>query len=319
MRLHRLISILLLIESKGMIKAKEIAEKLEISLRTVYRDIDSLCEAGIPVAASTGPNGGIYLMDGYTGGISHLQEEDIISLYINGMGIIPDKQSDMAIKLNNALLKLQKKLSPKQISEIDKVKSKFYFDDTLWWGEKRRLPFIDSILYGVIRSKGLSIKYIKHGGELSARMAQPYGIVVKNTDWYLIAYCENSKEVRTFKCDRIIECSIMESSFNVPSGFSIEEYWKKNETAFKRQCKERERYPVLIRLEKLMTHILSNLEVIDYKEKGNYIEALINMHGYKFAMKEAMNIIGYAEIVEPAELRDYTKNALYTIISRYEL
>ena len=136
MRVHRLISILLLIESKGTIKAREIASKLEISLRTVYRDIDSLCEAGIPIATTPGPNGGIYLMEGYSGRIDCLHEEDIINLYINSMGIIPDKQSDMAMKLNNTLMKLQKSLSPNQISELNKIKKRFHFDDTLWWGNK---------------------------------------------------------------------------------------------------------------------------------------------------------------------------------------
>lgn len=82
MRLDRMILVLLLIRSKGKVKAKELALDLETSVRT-----DALCEAGIPLIADNEPNGGIYFMEGYDVGIKNLQGEDIINLYLNGMGI----------------------------------------------------------------------------------------------------------------------------------------------------------------------------------------------------------------------------------------
>ncbi|MBK1813151.1 WYL domain-containing protein [Clostridium sp. YIM B02505] len=318
MRVHRLISILLLIESQGMIKAREIADKLEISLRTVYRDIDSLCEAGIPLATTPGPNGGIYLMEGYSGGIDYLQEEEIINIYINSIGIIPDKQSDMAMKLNNALMKLQKRLPPNQVSELNKVKKRFHFDDTLWWGESHGLKYIDIIIYAVLQSKRLEITYTKYNGVTSTRRIHPYGIVVKRMDWYLIGYCEKNKNIRTFKCERIIDSKVLNESFELPDDFVIEEYWRDSESMFKNSCVQKEKYPVVIKLEKNKGHLLEELEVLEINVDKDYIIATINMYKYQFAVDDIMKIVRYVEIIRPIELRTFVESELNRILMKYK-
>ncbi|MFT4146983.1 MAG: YafY family protein [Mobilitalea sp.] len=317
MRVHRLISILLLIESNGIMKARDIAAKLEISLRTVYRDIDSLCEAGIPLATTPGPNGGIYLMEGYSGGIDFLQEEDIINLYINSIGIIPDKHSDMSIKLNNTLMKLQKNFSPNQITELNKVKKRFHFDNTLWWGAAHGMKDIDLMIYAVLQSKSLEITYSKYKEESSVRIIRPYGIVVKRMDWYLVGYCEKNKMIRSFKCDRILESKILNDSFEVPEDFAIENYWIDAQATFK-ALKQEEKYPVVIRLEKSKDDLLAGLDVLELKEAKGFIFATINLHKYEFAVDEIMKIVRYAEVIEPLELRTNIKNELRRIILNYK-
>jgi predicted DNA-binding transcriptional regulator YafY len=301
-----------------MIKAREIAAKLEISLRTVYRDIDSLCEAGIPLTTTPGPNGGIYLMEGYTGGIGHLQEEDIINLYINSIGIIPDKQSDMAMNLNNTLMKLQKNLSPNQITELNRIKKRFYFDDAFWWGESHGLNDIDIIIYAVLQSKGLEITYTKYNGAKSIRRVHPYGIVVKRMDWYLVAYCEKNKTIRTFKCHRILGSKISNEFFEVPDDFAIEEYWSDAESTFKNSCTQKEKYPVVIKLQKSKGDFLENLEVLEIKVDEDYIVATVNMYGYQFAVDDIMKIIRYAEVIKPIELRAFVESELSRILLKYK-
>lgn len=317
MRIHRLISILLLIESKGIIRARDIASKLEISPRTVYRDIDSLCEAGIPLATTPGPNGGIYLMEGYSGGIGHLQEEEIINLYINSIGIVPDKHSDMAMKLNNTLMKLQKNLSQNQISELNKVKKRFHFDDTLWWGKSHGMNDLDIFIYAVLQSKGLEFTYTKYNGVTSIRRIHPYGIVVKRLDWYLVGYCEKNKTIRSFKCNRILNSTILNESFEVPENFVIAEYWRKAESTFENSRIENENYPVVIKLEKSKADFLANLEVLETKVEEDYIFATVNMYGFQFAVDDIMKIIRYAEVIKPIELRHFVKSELNKILSKY--
>lgn len=316
MRVHRLISILLLIESKGIIKAREIASTLEISRRTVYRDIDTLCEAGIPLATIPGPNGGIYLMEGYSAGIGYLQEEDIIHLYINSLGIIPDKHSDLAMKLNDTLMKLQKNLSSNQIAEVNKVKSRFYFDDTFWWEENPSKNGIDLMLSAVLGSQALEFTYTKYNGETSIRKVKPYGIVVKRRDWYLVAYCEKNKAIRTFQCGRIMGINILEELFETPSDFSLERYWHTANAAFKNLCTE-ELYPVLIKLKKCNSDCLTNLEVLEIKVDNDDILATINMYGYEFAIDDIMKIIRYAEVIQPIELRTFIESDLQKILLNY--
>jgi predicted DNA-binding transcriptional regulator YafY len=317
MRVHRLISILLLIESRGMIKAKDIASKLEVSVRTVYRDIDLLCQAGIPIAASTGPNGGVQLMEGYSGGIRQLQEEDIINLYLCGMGILPDKQSDMSLKLNNAILKLQKSLSAKQSNDLNNLKRRFYFDAEPWWGERKTLHNMDGIMHSVFHSKVINVAYKKHNGDISVRRVHPYGIVVKRMDWYLAAYCEKSKDIRTFKCERITGCEVLEDNFNTPIDFHIEEYWKRSEGVFKASRAEEEIYTVVIKVHNSCADILSELGVYEVKEAEDCILAKVNMYSYEYAVDNLIKNIRYVDIYEPLELRDAVRKELEKILRKY--
>lgn len=318
MKVHRLISVLLLMESRRTMKAEELASKLEISMRTVYRDIEALCEAGIPLTTTTGPNGGIHLMEGYSSGISHLQEDDIVSLYLSGMGIQPDRQSNMAVKLNNTLLKLQKSLFQTQINDINRIKKRFYSDETPWWGHSKRLYNVDILINSIFQSKVLRIVYQKYKGDMSYRKIYPYGVVVKRMDWYIIAYCEKTKDIRTFKCERIIESEILDEGFTVPDDFYIEDYWKESQSIFKNLCAEKENYSVGIKLHKNRAVVLSDMEVFEIKEDGDYLLATINMYKYECAVTDIMKIIGYAEIINPTELRIIAEEELEKIIMKYK-
>ncbi|OPJ62856.1 helix-turn-helix transcriptional regulator [Clostridium oryzae] len=318
MRLHRMISILLLVEAKGKVKAKELAAELEISVRTVYRDIDSLCEAGVPLTTDTGPNGGIHFVEGYRVGIKNMQPDEIINLYLGGMGVKADKKSDMAMKVNTALLKLQKNLSPGINENLNKIKKRFYVDDTPWWGEKRSLGNIDILLQSLWQNTKLSITYTKHNGEVSNRNIMPYGIVVKQADWYLVAYCEMNKDIRTFKCERITACKTLDDDFIFPTNFSVEEFWKRNHKQFVNECKEKEQYPVTIRLGKCFEDKLDNFQVYKVEKKDECIEAIVNMHKYEFAIGEVLDIIGCAEILAPVELRDFVKKRLQIMLKKYD-
>jgi Predicted transcriptional regulator len=317
MRVHRMISILLLIEAKGKIKAKELAEELETSIRTVYRDIDALCEAGIPLTTDTGPNGGIHFLEGYTVGIKNLNGEDIINLYLNGMGVKADKESEMAMKVNSALLKFQKNISTELNEDLNTVKKRFYVDDIPWWGEKHKLHNIDTLMQAVWQSKKLKITYKKNNKEITTRDIRPYGIVINEMDWYLIAYCEKSNDIRTFKCARITECRCQIDQFIVPENFSVEEFWKKSKGLFINECSQIEKYPVTIRIDKHRVGVLKNFEVYEIEEGINYIEATINMFKSEFAKRDILEIIGYVEVLKPEELRIYAKEELSKIISKY--
>ncbi|WDV45764.1 WYL domain-containing protein [Clostridiaceae bacterium M8S5] len=318
MRVHRLISILLLIESRGKVKAKEIAQKFEISERTVYRDIDALCEAGIPVVTTTGPNGGIYLIDEYTVGLKNFNEEDILNMHLIGKGIKPDKNTDMALKINNTLLKLQKKTSLKQRERINIIEQRFYFDEKPWWGNASRIKNVNNILNGVFKSKPLNIKYKKFSGEISERKILPYGIVVKKDEWYLIAYCTKSKDIRTFKCERIIEDVLQEENFTMPKGFSIIEYWNTSKKRFKDMCEQREIYPVVVKVKKDKICTLNFFEVISKKHiDDEYIEVTIDMKNSEYA-KNNISMIISCEILSPIEIRMFAKNEIKNILLLYE-
>ncbi|MBM7603048.1 putative DNA-binding transcriptional regulator YafY [Metabacillus crassostreae] len=313
MKIHRLISILLLVESRGSIKANELAEKLEVSERTIYRDIDTLCEAGIPLTTTTGPKGGVQLMDGYSTGISNLNDEDYINLYLSGIGVQPVKESNMSIKLSNTLMKLQNNMPTKLSNNLETLKNRFHFDESPWWGKENKLLNIDMLLLSVFKSRVIAITYRKFNGESSKRLVHPYGIVVKQLDWYLIGYCVQGKKVKTFKCERIVKADITVEEFEILNDFSLQDYWTISQQSFVQTCVETEYYPVQLKIPKIHTELLSEFEIICIDEKEDELLATINMYGFDHALEN----ISYIEIIEPLELRSSINHSLLQILKKY--
>lgn len=318
MGLHRLIAILLLIESRGMMKAKDLAFALETSVRTIYRDIDILAEAGIPIATQTGPNGGIHLMEGYTVNLKQLRGDEVIHLYLTGMGIYSDGHSESGLKLKNALLKLEKSLPNAYQADIRKAKARFYFDETPWWTERPPVACLEPLRTAVWHSRKTVIHYGKADGGLSSRTVHPYGLVVKMTDWYLVAFCEKAGAVRTFKCERIDYAELSNEIFDIPPEFSLETHWKTRHDEFKNARKEDEHYPVLLKVMKENIGILGKLEVLHSKQDYDSFLVTVNMHRYDLACCEVSRLIGQAEILEPQALREYAIRELRRLVKMYQ-
>jgi predicted DNA-binding transcriptional regulator YafY len=318
LRVHRLISILLLVESRGSIKANELARKLEVSERTIYRDIDTLCEAGLPLKTTTGPNGGIQLMDGYSTGMSNFNEADFINLYLSGIGIQPVKESDMSIKLNNTLLKLQQSAPDRLGNNFDALRNRFHFDESPWWGNNIKIITIDILLLSLFKSKVLTITYKKYKGESSIRRIHPYGVVVKRLDWYLVAYCEESEKIKTFKCERITKADISNEDFDIFDSFSLKDYWKKSQQGFYQKCAINENFPVQIKVSKKHTKVLSELEIISIVEGETELIVTTNMHGHDHAISVILEKIEYVEVIEPLELRLSIEKTLCKILQKYQ-
>ena len=318
MRLHRLISMLLTIENKGRITAKDLSRQLETSIRTIYRDIDTLCEAGIPIVSEPGVNGGISLATGYQVGIRQFQKEDMIYLYLNGMGVKADRKSDIALRSDSSLLKLRKLLSMEDASSFNTIVGKFYVDDSPWWGAQYSLSNVDALIKALLQSSKLSISYRKIDGTVSERVVRPYGIAVKNSDWYLVAYCEKSSSIRTFKCERISGCHMMSDTFIIPETFSIKDYFTENIIKFRSERNEQEQYPVTVRLPENRAYLLKNQQIYSSKVNGDFIEASVNMYSFECAMKDFWNLIcAEAEVISPEEVRDAVKRRLAQLLKVY--
>ncbi|WP_438348175.1 helix-turn-helix transcriptional regulator [Paenibacillus sp. FA6] len=317
MRLHRLIGILLLIESRGKMKAKELADALEISTRSIYRDIDALSEAGIPIATTPGPNGGVYLMEGYTVDPKQLHIDDVINLYLTGMGIYSDGKTESGLKLKNTLLKLEQTLPQSYQADIQKVKARFYFDDTPWWTERETIPSLEILRVAVLRSQKINIIYNKVNGDSSSRTLHTYGLVVKKAEWYLVAFCEEAKEIRTFKCERIIKAELQEEVFDTPLDFSIEEHWRKEETNFKQARKNIEHYLVKLKVTKTNMNFLQKLEIHHTLQQADHLLITANMYSYEAACQVVLEIIDHVEIIEPEQLRQYIKVRLLKLLDVY--
>lgn len=225
MRLHRLIAILLLLESRGQLKARELADALEASERTIHRDIATLCEAGIPIEAIAGRTGGFRLMEGYTNHLPQVRGDEAIGLFLRGLGMNPSEQQEAHVDLRNALGRLEARMPDCYRRDVRAAQKRFYFDPTPW-DEGMPSPRLEILRQGVWHSCKLAFEYENALGERGARVVRPYGLVVKAGRWYLIAYCEAKHSVRSFSLLRI-ECpKLLDETFAWPDDFSLETFWK---------------------------------------------------------------------------------------------
>lgn len=242
MRLHRLLAVLLLLESRGQLKARELASALEVTERTIHRDIATLCEAGIPIQAVAGPTGGFRLMEGYTSHLPQLHPNEAVALFLRGIGMDPSEQREAHVDLQRALGRLESRLPERYRRDVRVARKRFYFDPTPWWEGAPVSDHLDVLRQGVWHSRKVALEYENIAREKSRRVVRPYGLVVKTTQWYLVAYCEVRKAIRTFSVYRIASAELLEQTFTWPEGFSLESYWKARAREFTSEVANRERH-----------------------------------------------------------------------------
>lgn len=307
MRLHRLLGIIMLLDSRGRMNAENLSKILETSERTIYRDIDILCEAGIPIVATSGPNGGYSFMDNYKINSNTLESGDALNLLLSSMGIQPEKNSETAQKLNYAVIKLENSVSEEHRQIILKAKESFFIDSDPWWGKKAENKYVDIIKQSVLSLNKVKIYYIKYGKELSERIIRPYGVVVKNMEWYVIAYCELKNEIRIFKCNRIENIEILEEHFNMPTDFSLEDFWEKSKKQFvkKSTLPKPNSYPVKIKFYEEKKGLLKGFDINYFEKIGDSLIYIIDMLSYETACNVLFPLSDNLEIIEPSELKTY--------------
>lgn len=322
MRLHRLLGIIMLLNSRGIMKAGNLAKVLETSERTIYRDMDILCESGIPILSIPGPNGGFSFMEDYKLDSNVLESGDVVNLLLSSMGIHSEKNTEMAQQLKNAVIKLENTVSRDHKEEIIKAKERFFIDSDPWWGKRIQNQNVDIIKKSVLNLKKLKVHYKKYDGEISERIIRPYGAVVKNSKWYVIAFCELKNEIRIFKCSRIESIEVLTESFSMAENFNLGGFWENSKHQFVRQAYlkvNHDSYPVKIKFyeEKKGTlegfHVLSSMKVTD-----NWVYD-IDMISFQTACNVIFPLSDRIEVLEPIELREYVIRKTKEILNLYKV
>ncbi len=320
MRIHRLLGILLLLESRECIKAKDLAEAFEVSKRTIHRDIDILCESGVPITSIAGPIGGYSLMDGYTSNVKTMNVDELLTLYLSGMGLHPTQYSNANTNLKNAILKLENTVPQKYTDDIEKAKERFHFDPDSWWEDKINLPYLDILRKSLMQSKKIKLTYTNLSmgtQQTKTRIVRPYGLVVKKSEWYLVAFCESKNALRVFKCSRIAEAFKLNDTFSIPSDFQLESFWKKWIVNFKDLLSNVPFYPVNLRLLSITKAELSNMDVIEQLQPNKKDIILVNLYTYDNACKRIIEYGNTVEVLSPEPLRNFVISNAKDIINIY--
>ncbi|GAA1616834.1 YafY family protein [Nonomuraea maheshkhaliensis] len=233
MRASRLLSLLLLLQTRGRMTAPELAAELEVSVRTVYRDVEALSAAGVPVYADRGPAGGYQLLDGYRTRLNGLTAEEASSLFLAGLPG-PAAELGMAEVAANAELKLLAALPPEPRSHASRMRERFLLDVPGWYRSSDDVPHLGEVSEAVWEQRPLHMTYRRWGQKEVDRVIHPYGLVLKGGSWYLVAAPPDGSP-RTYRVARILTLETLPGRFARPDGFELGSFWQ----AYAKEFRER--------------------------------------------------------------------------------
>ena len=220
----RLLSILMLLQARGRVSARELAEAFEVAVRTIHRDIDELSAAGVPVYAERGRNGGFRLRDGWRTKLTGLSESEAETLFLAGLPG-PAAELGFADAVSTTRLKLLAALPPTLQPSAERIAARFHLDPGVWFQHAVALPSLPVIARAVWSERMLKLRY-RRAGETEARPRKlgPLGLVLKAGVWYLVAQTGNA--VRTYRAANIHDAEITNEAFTRPKHFDLAAHWR---------------------------------------------------------------------------------------------
>ncbi|SDL96023.1 Predicted DNA-binding transcriptional regulator YafY, contains an HTH and WYL domains [Sediminibacillus halophilus] len=270
MRGDRLISILLLLQSYNQLTAKQLSEKLEVSERTIYRDMDALSRIGIPVIAERGKQGGWSLLNNYKTSLTGFKETEVHALFISySIQLLEDL--GLKREADDARNKLFASLPAVQQNSAKAVWNRIYIDTSSWRQKQENAASFSVLQQAIWDTKKLRIEYQRADGSEDERIVKPLGLVAKGNKWYFIAGKENN-EIRSYRISRIQTAKPIDETFIRPNNFDLASYWDSTTNAFIEHLPE---YPVSVEVtKKIMPRLTFTgrfvriLEVKDPSQEG---------------------------------------------------
>jgi len=212
MKIDRLIAIVMILLERDKISARELAEMFEVSLRTIYRDLDSINLAGIPILATSGPGGGVEILKTYKVEKRLFSTADITALLM-GLGNV---QSNMPSgKVVGTLAKVKGMIPPEEQKEFDFRANQIKIDMTPWLFAGGLTDTIEIVKMALDKMRIIRFDYSDIRNIKSSREIEPYRLLLKGEDWYVQGYCLNRDDYRTFKLVRMKNIRVAEQTFEI--------------------------------------------------------------------------------------------------------
>ncbi len=223
MRADRLLSILMLLQARGRLTARALAGELQVSERTIYRDIDALCAAGVPVFAQAGREGGYGLVDSYRTTLTGLNASQVRALFMLSTPPALD-QLGLGEELKAAMRKLSAALPDAHKRDAEWVRQHFYFDPTAWHSDASAVPNLQTVHQALCQSRRVYLTYHPLPMLTTEQMVDPYGLVAKAGLWYLVAAANNQYHVH--RVSALVSARLSDESFVRPSEFDLGTFWQ---------------------------------------------------------------------------------------------
>ena len=318
MRASRLVSLLLLLQSRGQLTAAELGTELEVSERTIHRDVEALAAAGVPIYAERGPYGGIRLVDGYRTRLTGMTADEAEALFLAG---VPGPAAELGLGtvVAAARLKVLAALPPELRTRASRLVERFHLDAVGWYQGAEPVPLLAAVSEAVWESQRVSIDYRRD--RIATRIIEPLGLVLKAGVWYVVALAEG--QIRTFRVARISRLDATGVRFERPAGFDLAGYWAESTAAFERDTPRttvvvRVRAQRQNRLRDVVGHrVMEEAEPLPEDDSPAWLRFRLALDWPDEIAGRLLALGPDLEIVEPASLRAEITDLAGGVLGRY--
>jgi predicted DNA-binding transcriptional regulator YafY len=322
-RASRLLSILLLLHTRGRVSAQQLADELEVSLRTVYRDIEALGAAGIPVYATRGRAGGFQLLDGYRTRLTGLTADEAEALFLTGL---PGAAADLGLGsvLAATQLKLLAALPPPLRERAARIRETFYLDAPGWLRETDAPPFLATLAEAAWSTCRVAVRYERSNRAVVERVLEPLGLVLKAGTWYLVARaCDGPQAPRTYRVSRVLGAALLDETFERPDGFVLERHWAEYQADYTERVY---RETATVRVDaagRALLFLLGTVpsrrahEAMGRPDADGWATTTVPIESVRHAQHALMQLGEHVEVLAPAQLRAAIRDSAQALVRRY--
>ncbi len=309
MRASRLLSILLLLQSRGKLTAQQLADSLEVSVRTIYRDIGSLHSAGVPLYGDAGPAGGYQLLGGYRTRLTGLTADEAGALSMTGM---PAAAAELGLGavLATAQLKLAAALPAELRARAARIQQRFHLDAPGWYNAGDASPHLAAVADAVWNQHRIAVCYRRWAAPTDVtRTLDPHGVVLKAGKWYLVARIGD--QFRCYKVSQILSLTTLNEPFDRDDDFDLPGFWSSFVAEFRDRLYQRE---ATIRLSPAGTERFRELmssavvraldETATPPDPDGWVTAVVPIESLEHAEAEFLRLGARVEIMSPKDLRE---------------
>ncbi|RZT27443.1 putative DNA-binding transcriptional regulator YafY [Kribbella sp. VKM Ac-2569] len=308
MRADRLLQIILLLQRHERLSARDLAERLEVSTRTVMRDMEALSAAGVPVYSERGRNGGCVLLPGYRADVSELTPREAQALFAWSGRAALSEELGLQDALHSAMGKLSATLPVELQGDVDALSGAIVVDRRRWFAEAEDTGALPVLRQAVVKRRRVRLRYASASEGVQQRTVDPWGLVEQAGRWYLVAAHRGA--ARMYRVSRVEQADVLEEAAERPDGLDVRAEWERLRSGLERQAPVGVDVLVRVRPEKvelirrIASPMLAKGEVArDVPSDDEWPHLRLHFRIREAACGVLLGFAGDLEVLEPGDLR----------------
>jgi predicted DNA-binding transcriptional regulator YafY len=310
---------MLLLQVHRRITARELARRLEVSERTIHRDMEALSAAGIPVFAERGSGGGWALLEEYRTNLTGLSRTEIQALFLTKPArLLADLGLDKASEA--AFIKLLASLPSISRADAEYARQRIHVDSAGWHRSDESVAFLPAIQEAIWEERKLRFDYHRLGAPPAPRTVDPLGLVAKGSAWYLVAGIDGG--TRTYRVSRMLCVELLREPFVRPKSFNLAAYWETSTAEFKQTLPS---YRVKLRASPSVVPRLglagrfARIEEVGEQRDSRWVDVVIRFDVEEMAVEYVLSFGPHIEVIDPPDLCEKVVDMARRVIESYDL